>query len=286
MWWRRKEKKIGQILVDAEIISEEQLDAALEVQKKSGFLLGKIIMNLGYLDEDELIKFIAEQYRIPCVSLERYEFNKELLQVLPEDVSKTYGVIPLDIIGDILTVGIADVPDERMFKRLEDLTGYKVQVMLVTTTDFNQFMQKMKSMFLVRREAAERIKDGKYIRAPQYTGIDRRRFPRFEEALKIKYEFGEDYHIDSTINISQGGLLIKSKSPVPINSHIVLRMEIPNLHKDLIVVSKIAWIKHVESADVYLLGVSFISMDFSDSARLSEFIRTLSSGKEKRSPQN
>ncbi len=277
MWWRRKEKKIGQILVDAEVITEEQLERALRIQKKNGALLGKILVDLGYVDEDELITFIAEQYRVPCVSLDRYEFSKGLLEILPEDAARTYGVVPLDVIGDILTVGIADVPDERAFKRLEELTGYKVQVMLVTTRDFNQFMRKIGNVFAERRETAGITEDESRIRTPRNAGIDRRRFPRFEKELKIRYEFGDEYHIDSTINISQGGLLIRSKCPIPINSHIVLRLELPDPHKDVIIVSKIAWSRHIEEGNVYLVGVSFISMDSSDRARLSEFIRILSS---------
>lgn len=284
MWLRRKEKKIGQILVDADIITDEELDKALKLQKENGLLLGKILIDLGYIDEGELTKFVAEQYRIPCVSLDRYEFRNDLLEVLPEDVSKAYGVIPLDVIGDILTVGISDVPDDRTFRRVEEITGYKVQVMLVTSTDFDDFMKKLESVSTDKKRFAERIKDGKYVRSPFPCGIERRRFERFEEALTIKYEFGEDYHIESTINISQGGVLIRSKCPIPVNSHIIVRLEIPTSQKELIVVSKVAWSKHVEKDNAYLLGLSFMSMDSSDSARLSKFIDSLSSGKGQHSP--
>lgn len=273
MFWRKTEKKIGQILVNADLITEEELDQALEIQKVNGERIGKILVNLGYVGEKELIKCIAEQYRLPCLSLERYDINKELLNVIPEELSKNHAIVPLDLIGDILTIGIADVPDEKVFKLLENLTGYKIQVMLVTTSDFNKFMERINKVPVYDEES----KEDRYAKAPSYKGIERRRFPRFGKELKIKYQFRDEYHIDSTINISQGGLLIKSKCPIAANAHIIIKLELPALQRDLIIISKVVWVKHIEKENNYLIGFCFISMDSSDSARLSEFIKVLSS---------
>lgn len=273
MFWRRTEKKIGEILVEAELITEDELKDALKRQREIGGRLGKILVGLGYIDEEELIQYIAEQYRIPYVSLDNYILNRDILNIIPEDLSKTYGVIPLDIIGDILTVGISDVPDERIFKRLEELTGYKIQVMLVTANDFARYMQELNTFLFSKRKELERLKVGNYIKTPSYKGIERRRFPRFDRELKIKYEFGEEYHIDSSINISQGGILLKTKCPIPVNSHLVVRMELPTSHKEIIVISKVVWVKHLTKEDIYLVGLNFISMDTKDSKRLIEFLK-------------
>lgn len=271
MLWRRTEKKIGQLLVEAEVITEEALNNALKIQRDSGERLGKILVELGCLDEEELIQYIAEQYRIPFVSLDDYVLNRDILSILPDELSIAYGVIPLDIIGDILTVGIADVPDEETFKRIEELTGYRIQVMLVTTDDFNRFMQDLDNS----RASKERFETGKYVKTSLYDGMERRRFPRFDKALKIKYEFRDDYHMDSSVNISEGGVLLKSKCPIPADSYLVVRMELPTTPKDIVIISKVTWEKHVIDQDAYLIGLEFISMDSRDSKRLAGFIKSL-----------
>ena len=272
MMWRRTEKKIGQLLIEAEIITEDELNEALKRQKVKRERLGKILVDLGYIDEEALVQYIAEQYKIPFVSLGNYVLSRDILNIIPDDLSKTYGIIPLDIIGNILTIAIADVPDEQTFKRIEELTGYKIQVMLVTTNDFNRFMQDLDNWYADRKKAFERFGSGEHVKTQSYEGMERRRFPRFDKKLKIKYEFRDDYHIDSSINISAGGLLLKSKCPISVDSHIVVKMELPTSPKDVIVISKVAWVKHLKEEDVYLVGLKFISMDNKDNKRLAGFL--------------
>lgn len=275
MLWRKTENKIGRLLVEAEIITEQELNKALTIQRESGERLGKILVDMGCLDEEELIQYIAEQYRIPFVPLDNYVLNRDILSIIPEDLSRTYGVIPLDIIGDILTIGIADVPDEQLFRRIEELTGYRIQVMLVTADDFNRFMQDLDNLHASKKGTLERFGTGNYVKTSLYEGVERRRFPRFDKALKVKYEFRDDYHIDSSVNISEGGLLLKSKCPIPIGSHLVVRMELPATPKDLVIISKVAWEKHLIDEDAYLIGLEFISVDNRDSKRLVDFVKSL-----------
>lgn len=275
MLGRRIEKKIGQILVEAEAITGEQLTYALKKQRENGHRIGENLIDLGYIDEDEITRYIAEQYRIPYISLDRYEFSTGILDIIPEDISKIHGLIPLDLIGDILTVGTVDVPDKRILKRMEVLTGFKIQVMLVTGGDFNRYMQKVYNLSIVYNDKWFKGRVKRYITTPSYEGRERRRFPRFNKELRIKYEFRDEYNINASINLSQGGILIKSKSPVPVNSNLIVRMELPTSLEDVIIISRVVRVKRVPGEDVFLIALSFSSMDVKDSRRLGGFLKSL-----------
>jgi FtsZ-interacting cell division protein YlmF len=278
MFQKRRTKRIGQVLLEAEAITEEQLNSALKRQRKNGRSLGRNLVELGYIDEDEIAQCLAEEYKIPYVSLDRYKFDKNLADIIPEDISRNHELIPLDLIGDILTVGIVDVPpDERVIRRLEELTGFKIQIMLVDACDFNHYMQMLYDFSIFNRdeEVYQETEVGSYIKTPLYEGKERRRFPRFNKKLTVKYDFKNEYNINSSINISQGGVLIKSKSPVPVNSHLIIRLKLPTSYKDIIIISKVVRVERIKDKNVYLIALNFRSMDARDSKRLAEFIRSI-----------
>jgi len=273
---RKAKKRMGQILLEAEVITEGQLSNALKRQGKNGQFLSRNLVDLGYVDEDEITQYIAEQYGIPYLSLGRYKLNEDLLGIIPEDISKMYGLIPLDLVGDILTVGVVEAPDEDILSRMEELTGFKIQVMLVTAGDFNRCIQKIyNSYFINDNEELENTEVGRYLNMPSYEGGERRRFPRVRSEIRIKYETKNEYNINSSINVSRGGVLVRSKSPAPVDSYLVIRMELPTSYDDIIVISRVVRVERVTDRNVYLIALNFSSMDARDNIRLAEFIKSV-----------
>ncbi len=276
MWQKRIDKKIDQLLTEAKLITKKQLANALERQKENGLSLGKNLVDLGYINEDKIAQYIAEQYRLPCISLDRCHMNRSLLHAIPESISKAYGIIPIDLIGDILTVGIVDTPDEEVIKRIQEFTGFKIQIMVITAGDFSRCMQEAYNLSVVdNHNEFDKIEMGKYVKTPSYSGKERRRFRRFNKKLKIKYEFRNEYNINSSINVSQGGILIKSKSPLLVDSHIVIRLELPtDHHEDIIVISRVVRVEQAMGKNTYLIALDFSSMKAADNRKLAEFIKS------------
>ncbi len=108
---QRKKIRIGDLLVQNEVITEDQLQTALQEQKKSGRKLGKTLTDLGYLEEDQLLNFLSQQLDIPFVQLRHYSFNDELVKRLPEAQARRFRAIVLAEQRDELLVGMADPMD-------------------------------------------------------------------------------------------------------------------------------------------------------------------------------
>jgi len=100
--------KLGEILVREGLITHEQLRKALLEQKNSGMRLGYTLVKLGFIEETEVSKMLARQYRMPAVDLSRFEVDAKILKLIPPDIASKHTVLPLKREGRTLTVAIAD----------------------------------------------------------------------------------------------------------------------------------------------------------------------------------
>jgi type IV pilus assembly protein PilB len=100
--------KLGEILVREGLITQDQLKKALLEQKTSGMRLGYTLVKLGLIEETEVTKMLARQYRMPAVDLSRFEVDPKILKLLPPDIAIKHTVLPLKREGRTLTIAIAD----------------------------------------------------------------------------------------------------------------------------------------------------------------------------------
>ena len=101
-------EKLGDILVREGLISPDQLKKALAEQKASGMRLGYTLVKLGFVEETEITKMLARQYRMPAVDLSRFEVDPKILKLIPGDIAAKHTVLPLKREGRTLTIAIAD----------------------------------------------------------------------------------------------------------------------------------------------------------------------------------
>src|SRR5438270_618319 len=100
--------RLGEILLREGLITQDQLKKALLEQKNTGMRLGYTLVKLGFVEETEISKMLARQYRMPAVDLSRFEVDPKILKLLPPDIAIKHTVLPLKREGRTLTVAIAD----------------------------------------------------------------------------------------------------------------------------------------------------------------------------------
>lgn len=142
---KRVGKKLGEILVKSDIITEDQLKRALDFQKREGGLLGNILVRLGFVKELDIVQALVVQYGFAYLPLENYDLKKELSKVIPENVARQYSIVPLDIIGGILTVVMSNPLNEKAIEDVEMITKKKVQVFVSTITSIYEALNKLYS---------------------------------------------------------------------------------------------------------------------------------------------
>jgi len=106
-----KRIRLGDLLVSQKMISETQLQHALQEQKLSGRKLGASLIDLGYVEENALLTLLSEQLNIPFVELKQFRFDPDLIQSLPETAARRYRVMLLRRDDDGVLLGMADPTD-------------------------------------------------------------------------------------------------------------------------------------------------------------------------------
>ncbi len=139
---RLSTKPLGQLLLERKLITKEQLEKALEMQKEQGGLIGQIFVSLGYVKEDEIAHAITVQYGYPYLPLSNYEFNKEVVKVIPKNVAKQYGLVAIDKLGGMLTVAMCNPLNVQAIEDIELLSSCKVQAFVSTLTDIANIIDK------------------------------------------------------------------------------------------------------------------------------------------------
>lgn len=140
---RKTSKKLGQILIDNALIDEKQFEEALEFQKVKGGLLGEILVKMGYVNEIEIVKALTVQYGFPYIPLENYDFKSDIGGELPEPVARQYGIVPVDTMGNILTIAMSNPLNEKAIEDVEMVTGKTVQVFISTVTAVTEALEKI-----------------------------------------------------------------------------------------------------------------------------------------------
>ncbi|UKS64207.1 GspE/PulE family protein [Rossellomorea marisflavi] len=134
-------KRLGDLLVEAGIISEEQLQETL-ADKVKGQKTGDALLQKGFITEQQLIEVLEFQLGIPHVSLYRYPFEANLFHLIPKETAKRTLMIPLKTEGDRLFVAMNDPLD---FYAIEDLrlaTGFKIEPAIATKDDILKVINK------------------------------------------------------------------------------------------------------------------------------------------------
>jgi type IV pilus assembly protein PilB len=110
------------------LISQEQLSRALEDQSQSGERVGAALIKLGYIGEDVLAEFIARQFHVPQVNLSKLTIPREVITIIPLDISQKYQAVPFGLMGNTLNVAMADPGNLFVVDDIRFLTRKSIQI--------------------------------------------------------------------------------------------------------------------------------------------------------------
>lgn len=136
----RVKAKIGELLLKKGLIKQEQLQEALSLQasKDKGKPLGQILVELGYVDKEELFGFLAVQKGCPYININNYRIEPTVLSLIPEAMVRKYKVLPIDKIQDVFTIAMVNPLDIMAIDQIQKLTDTNVKVFLTTPLELKE----------------------------------------------------------------------------------------------------------------------------------------------------
>lgn len=140
----RPEKiRLGEILVQQKLLSEEQLQFALAEQKRTGRKLGRIFVENGFVTEEQISGALAKQLNIPYINLKFFNINPGLVRLLPESQARRYRAVVLDDKNGTLTVGMADPTDLYAYDELSRQLKHNIALAVVNEGDLLQIVDRI-----------------------------------------------------------------------------------------------------------------------------------------------
>jgi len=133
-----KRKSLGEVLVEENIITAEQLQNALELQRGRGGRLGDLMLNQGLLKPEQLAAAISVQLNLPLIDLKRHMIQPDALKLVPEEIARENTLIPLDVIGNSLVVVMADPEDVSVIERIMSSSKMSVKAALGISSDIQR----------------------------------------------------------------------------------------------------------------------------------------------------
>ena len=116
--------RLGQVLVQEGLLTREQLAQGLAEAKSSKLRLGYVLVKLGLIQEIEITKVLARQYRMPAVDLSSFQVDSKIVRLIPAEMAVKNVVLPLKREGRTLTVAMADPTDIGLLEDLKFITRY------------------------------------------------------------------------------------------------------------------------------------------------------------------
>jgi len=132
--------KIGELLLQRSLITNEQLQEALSLQhsRLKGKPLGQILIESGFINKDDLYHVLAIQKGYPYINIKQCNIEPYVLSLIPEDMVKRYQVCPIDKIEEILTVAMVNPLDELALSDIKKFTKKNIKIFLTTFLELKE----------------------------------------------------------------------------------------------------------------------------------------------------
>jgi type IV pilus assembly protein PilB len=134
---RLTRKKLGELLIEQGLLSEQQVQDTLRMQHQSGKLFGECLVENKLITEDKMVAVLVAQFGIPFFMPSKYKIPQDLLEIFEPAMMRRYQFVPVDTIGSVLVIAIAGLLSEDIFKEIETQTGCSLQVYLTRISEIN-----------------------------------------------------------------------------------------------------------------------------------------------------
>ncbi|MFN8392408.1 MAG: type IV-A pilus assembly ATPase PilB [Bdellovibrionota bacterium] len=134
--------RVGEVLVKQGLISDAQLAQATEAANQNGGMITSSLVKLGFVDEAQLVGLVSKQYGLPVVQIDDQSVQPEVLGLIPHAIATKYLLLPLELLGNTLTVAMVDPSNITAVNDIKFITGHDIRVVLAAESDIRTSIEK------------------------------------------------------------------------------------------------------------------------------------------------
>ena len=130
------------MLLEQNLVSQAQLTECINLQRATGNTLATLLVEKGYLSEEDLVVTLSEQLGIPHIRVAHYSIPKEVLSEVPETLARQYQMLPVSVTGDVLTLAMADPLNIMALDDLRMLTSYEIEPVVAVSSELRDAINR------------------------------------------------------------------------------------------------------------------------------------------------
>jgi type IV pilus assembly protein PilB len=134
--------KLGDLLVKAKLVTPEQVDAALVSQRTEGGKFGEALIRIGAASEQDITETLSQQFGVPSIDLAHFDIDPSIIKVVPGEVARKYGVLPVNKTGATLTIAMSDPTNVFAMDDIKFMTGYNVEPVVASEASLRRAIDK------------------------------------------------------------------------------------------------------------------------------------------------
>jgi type IV pilus assembly protein PilB len=134
--------KLGDLLLKAKLITQDQLEAALKLQREEGGKLGEALVRVGAVSESNITETLSQQFGVPSIDLTSFAIDPNVIKIVPGEVARKYGVLPVNKTGATLTIAMGDPTNVFAMDDIKFMTGYNVEPVVASEVALRKAIDK------------------------------------------------------------------------------------------------------------------------------------------------
>lgn len=135
--------KLGQILIDFNLITQKQFEEALKVHEHSNKRIGEILIDLGYITEAQLVQVLEFQLGVPHVDLAKVNLDQRLTRLIPENIARRHRVVPIERKDNLLKVAMVDPLDIFAVDDIKMHARCKIEALIASVSDIDKAIEEL-----------------------------------------------------------------------------------------------------------------------------------------------
>ncbi|HBG61056.1 MAG: hypothetical protein A2Y03_11340 [Omnitrophica WOR_2 bacterium GWF2_38_59] len=138
-----KKGRLGEILLNRKMVVRKQLSRALNIQKKDKRFIGEILTTLGFVSEKDVVAALSAQCKLPYIAIDQYDIKQEVLNIIPRQIAFKYCVVPLDCVGNILSIAMSNPLDFSVLQELKQDTSCEIVPFISTRMEIDHALNNL-----------------------------------------------------------------------------------------------------------------------------------------------
>jgi type IV pilus assembly protein PilB len=134
--------KLGDLLLKQKLITPDQLETALKLQREEGGKIGEALVRVGAVSESDITETLSQQFGVPSIDLAHFEIDPAIIKVVPGEVARKYGVLPVNKTGATLTIAMGDPTNVFAMDDIKFMTGYNVEPVVASELALRKAIDK------------------------------------------------------------------------------------------------------------------------------------------------